>query len=95
MLIAQQWLTTTARQQRPLHQQMAVKPAALRAMVRSEIDLSDREQFCDFLREQTCYDMLPVSYKVIIFDTALLVKKAFFALVQNGARPSCHCRRFH
>ena len=52
---------------------------------RSMVDLADRQQFVDFLQGQTCYDMLPQSYKVIIFDTTLMVNKAFFAMVQNGA----------
>ncbi|KAI8369185.1 nuclear protein snf4 [Choanephora cucurbitarum] len=39
---------------------------------------------CSFLKEHTAYDVLPVSYRVIVFDTRLLVKKALSALVQNG-----------
>lgn len=37
-----------------------------------------------FLKEHTAYDVLPVSYRLIVFDTRLLVKKALAALVQNG-----------
>lgn len=39
---------------------------------------------CSFLKEHTAYDVLPVSYRLIVFDTRLLVKKALNALVQNG-----------
>jgi 5'-AMP-activated protein kinase regulatory gamma subunit len=35
---------------------------------------------------QTCYDIIPKSSKLVIFDTQLAVKKAFFALVYNGVR---------
>lgn len=40
---------------------------------------------CSFLKEHTAYDVLPVSYRLIVFDTRLLVKKALSALVQNGS----------
>ena len=30
--------------------------------------------------------MIPTSAKLVVFDTELLVKKAFFALVYNGVR---------
>lgn len=39
---------------------------------------------CTFLKQHTAYDVLPVSYRLIVFDTRLLVKKALNALVQNG-----------
>ncbi|KAI8976735.1 hypothetical protein BDB01DRAFT_802378 [Pilobolus umbonatus] len=39
---------------------------------------------CSFLKEHTAYDVLPISYRLIVFDTRLLVKKALNALVQNG-----------
>lgn len=34
-----------------------------------------------------CYDLIPISAKLIVFDTQLLVKKAFHALVSNGEFP--------
>ncbi|KAI8374658.1 uncharacterized protein BYT42DRAFT_499348 [Radiomyces spectabilis] len=37
-----------------------------------------------FLKEHTAYDVLPVSYRLVVFDTRLLVKKALESLVQNG-----------
>nr|XP_055072024.1 5'-AMP-activated protein kinase subunit gamma-3b isoform X3 [Misgurnus anguillicaudatus]XP_055072025.1 5'-AMP-activated protein kinase subunit gamma-3b isoform X3 [Misgurnus anguillicaudatus] len=33
-----------------------------------------------------CYDAIPTSSKLVVFDTTLQVKKAFFALVANGVR---------
>uniref|UniRef100_A0A8C6THV1 CBS domain-containing protein n=1 Tax=Neogobius melanostomus TaxID=47308 RepID=A0A8C6THV1_9GOBI len=33
-----------------------------------------------------CYDIVPTSSKLVVFDTTLQVKKAFFALVANGVR---------
>ncbi|KAJ3155571.1 AMP-activated serine/threonine-protein kinase regulatory subunit [Geranomyces variabilis] len=38
------------------------------------------------LQRHTCYDLLPVSYKVIVFDTSLPVKKALAALLQHGVQ---------
>ncbi|KAI9023632.1 hypothetical protein CLU79DRAFT_749439 [Phycomyces nitens] len=37
-----------------------------------------------FLKEHTAYDVLPVSYRLVVFDTSLLVKRALTALMQNG-----------
>lgn len=36
------------------------------------------------LEQYSCYDILPFSFKVIIFDHTLLVKKALAALLQHG-----------
>ncbi|ESO88020.1 hypothetical protein LOTGIDRAFT_193883 [Lottia gigantea] len=38
------------------------------------------------MRAHKCYDLIPTSAKLVIFDTQLNVKKAFFALVYNGVR---------
>lgn len=40
--------------------------------------------FVKFFRFHKCYDLIPTSAKLVVFDTQLLVKKAFFALVYNG-----------
>lgn len=37
---------------------------------------------CSLLETNTCYDALPMSFKVIVFDQTLLVKKALSALLQ-------------
>jgi len=42
--------------------------------------------FVKFFRFHKCYDLIPTSAKLVVFDTELLVKKAFFALVYNGVR---------
>lgn len=39
-----------------------------------------------FLKRHTCYDLIPLSAKLVVFDVTLNVKKAFFALVYNGVR---------
>lgn len=40
--------------------------------------------FVKFFTFHKCYDLIPTSAKLVVFDTHLLVKKAFFALVYNG-----------
>ncbi|XP_026062722.1 5'-AMP-activated protein kinase subunit gamma-1 isoform X1 [Carassius auratus] len=39
-----------------------------------------------FMKSHKCYDLIPTSSKLVVFDTSLQVKKAFFALVANGVR---------
>ena len=41
-----------------------------------------------FLKVRTSYDVLPLSFRLIIFDTTLLVKKSLNILLQNGERPA-------
>jgi len=36
--------------------------------------------------EHTCYDIMPTSCKLVVFDTHLLAKKAFHALIANAVR---------
>ena len=43
--------------------------------------------FANYMKEHDCYALIPTSSKIVIFDTRLPVKKAFFALVANGKRP--------
>ncbi|MCJ1363524.1 AMP-activated serine/threonine-protein kinase regulatory subunit [Acarospora aff. strigata] len=38
----------------------------------------------DFLKVRTSYDVLPLSFRLIVFDTTLLVKKSLSILLQNG-----------
>ncbi|XP_012384158.1 5'-AMP-activated protein kinase subunit gamma-3 isoform X2 [Dasypus novemcinctus] len=42
--------------------------------------------YMHFMQEHTCYDAMATSSKLVIFDTTLEIKKAFFALVANGLR---------
>lgn len=47
---------------------------------------SEHLVFVKFFEHYKCYDLIPISAKLIVFDTQLLVKKAFHALVSNGVR---------
>ncbi|XP_050535965.1 5'-AMP-activated protein kinase subunit gamma-2-like isoform X4 [Daktulosphaira vitifoliae] len=51
-------------------------------------DLAEDESqiFVKFFRFHKSYDLIPTSAKLVVFDTQLIVKKAFFALVYNGVR---------
>lgn len=40
--------------------------------------------YVKFFKFYRCYDIVPVSAKLVVFDTQLAVKKAFFALLSNG-----------
>ncbi|KAF6774009.1 hypothetical protein AHF37_06708 [Paragonimus kellicotti] len=42
--------------------------------------------FFYFFKHHTCYDLLPSSAKLVILDTELRIKKAFYALVFNNVR---------
>ncbi|CAI7994415.1 5'-AMP-activated protein kinase subunit gamma-1 [Geodia barretti] len=45
------------------------------------------EDMCaEWMSANSCYDLIPPSSKIVVFDTRLRVKKAFFALVTNGIR---------
>ncbi|XP_057191794.1 5'-AMP-activated protein kinase subunit gamma-3b isoform X3 [Triplophysa rosa] len=46
----------------------------------------DLDVYAKFFMSHCCYDAIPTSSKLVIFDTTLQVKKAFFALVANGVR---------
>ncbi|KAF2005564.1 CBS-domain-containing protein [Amniculicola lignicola CBS 123094] len=37
-----------------------------------------------FLKVRTSYDVMPLSFRLIVFDTSLLVKKSLNILIQNG-----------
>lgn len=58
-------------------------------MIFSEEDES--QIFVKFFKFHKCYDLIPTSAKLVVFDTQLLVKKAFFALVYNGTYQSAEC----
>ncbi|EFO84372.1 hypothetical protein CRE_19909 [Caenorhabditis remanei] len=38
------------------------------------------------MKAHKCYDLIPTSSKLVVFDTHLPVRKAFYALVYNGVR---------
>ncbi|XP_040559380.1 5'-AMP-activated protein kinase subunit gamma-3 isoform X1 [Gallus gallus] len=46
----------------------------------------DAEVYMHFMRSHCCYDAVPTSCKLVVFDTTLEIKKAFVALVANGVR---------
>ncbi|KIW03541.1 uncharacterized protein PV09_05302 [Verruconis gallopava] len=57
---------------------------------KAPLSVIDREQIEGlrairaFLKVRTSYDVLPLSFRLIVFDTALLVKKSLNILIQNG-----------
>ncbi|XP_070498957.1 uncharacterized protein SNF4Agamma isoform X2 [Chironomus tepperi] len=52
----------------------------------SDLEEDESQIFVKFFRFHKCYDLIPTSAKLVVFDTQLLVKKAFYALVYNGVR---------
>lgn len=46
-----------------------------------------QQRIRDFLKVRTSYDVLPLSFRLIIFDTGLLVKTSLNILIQNGKQP--------
>ncbi|XP_067341656.1 5'-AMP-activated protein kinase subunit gamma-2-like isoform X7 [Channa argus] len=50
------------------------------------VEESERDIYMRFMKCHKCYDIIPTSSKLVVFDTTLQVKKAFFALVANGVR---------
>ncbi|XP_026998262.1 5'-AMP-activated protein kinase subunit gamma-1 isoform X1 [Tachysurus fulvidraco] len=75
----------------PLHFRSTSRPvySSTEGML-EKLDISDGEPSCDiytrFMKCHRCYDLIPTSSKLVVFDTTLQVKKAFFALVANGVR---------
>ncbi|KFQ99549.1 5'-AMP-activated protein kinase subunit gamma-2, partial [Nipponia nippon] len=52
----------------------------------ASLEESESDIYVRFMRSHKCYDIVPTSSKLVVFDTTLQVKKAFFALVANGVR---------
>ncbi|XP_068073202.1 5'-AMP-activated protein kinase subunit gamma-2a isoform X3 [Danio rerio] len=50
------------------------------------VEHSESDIYMRFMKSHKCYDIVPTSSKLVVFDTTLQVKKAFFALVANGVR---------
>ncbi|KAJ3654516.1 hypothetical protein Zmor_013700 [Zophobas morio] len=86
--------TTNAKKKPPLLSPKAFVKRALLPVVDpflEKVNISDLEEdesqiFVKFFKFHKCYDLIPTSAKLVVFDTQLLVKKAFFALVYNGVR---------
>lgn len=51
-----------------------------------EDDGTNALSYARFVKAHSCYDIIPSSSKIVVFDTKLKVKKAFFALVHNNIR---------
>ncbi|KGL94722.1 5'-AMP-activated protein kinase subunit gamma-2, partial [Charadrius vociferus] len=54
--------------------------------ITTALEESESDIYVRFMRSHKCYDIVPTSSKLVVFDTTLQVKKAFFALVANGVR---------
>ncbi|XP_073094289.1 5'-AMP-activated protein kinase subunit gamma-2 isoform X2 [Manis javanica] len=70
---------------------LAAAPGPAEAGMLEKFDLEEEEDsesgvYMRFMRSHKCYDIVPTSSKLVVFDTTLQVKKAFFALVANGVR---------
>ncbi|XP_078408785.1 5'-AMP-activated protein kinase subunit gamma-1-like isoform X3 [Cetorhinus maximus] len=46
----------------------------------------DADIYMNFMKVHQCYDAIPTSSKLVVFDITLQVKKAFLAMVANGVR---------
>lgn len=44
------------------------------------------DDIISFFKCYKCYDLIPTSAKLVVLDTQLLVKRAFFAMVDTGVR---------
>ncbi|KAA0716056.1 5'-AMP-activated protein kinase subunit gamma-1 [Triplophysa tibetana] len=62
------------------------KDALMHMHTKGPLRDSDLDVYAKFFMSHCCYDAIPTSSKLVIFDTTLQVKKAFFALVANGVR---------
>ncbi|XP_019568366.1 5'-AMP-activated protein kinase subunit gamma-2 isoform X2 [Rhinolophus sinicus] len=70
---------------------LAAAPGPAEAGMLEKFELEEEEDsesgvYMRFMRSHKCYDIVPTSSKLVVFDTTLQVKKAFFALVANGVR---------
>ncbi|KAG4303162.1 hypothetical protein PCANB_000458 [Pneumocystis canis] len=49
-----------------------------------KLQMEALESIRRFIRSKTCYDVLPMSFRMIVLDTELLVKKSLTILAQNN-----------
>uniref|UniRef100_A0A671PWE4 5'-AMP-activated protein kinase subunit gamma-2-like n=1 Tax=Sinocyclocheilus anshuiensis TaxID=1608454 RepID=A0A671PWE4_9TELE len=61
-------------------------PARFSQQYEATVEQSESDIYMRFMKSHKCYDIVPTSSKLVVFDTTLQVKKAFFALVANGVR---------
>ncbi|QPG76246.1 AMP-activated serine/threonine-protein kinase regulatory subunit [Brettanomyces nanus] len=75
-------------QEPPLNQRgMIAHPNLLSTLSPDQIRRDQRiglHAIREFLQSKTSFDVLPVSYRVIVFETSLLVKRALNILLQNS-----------
>lgn len=45
---------------------------------------SSQRSIREFLKVRTSYDVLPLSFRLIVLDTSLLIKKSLNILIQNS-----------
>lgn len=62
--------------------QRPIPPTPLSAVDREQME--GLKTIRAFLKVRTSYDVLPLSFRLIILDTSLLVKKSLNILIQNG-----------
>ena len=48
--------------------------------------LGHEDDILNFFKCYKCYDLIPTSAKLVVIDTELVLKKAFFAMVDTGVR---------
>ena len=46
----------------------------------------------NFLKGHNCYDVFPVSFRLIVLDTKLVVKKALHCFLMNGGWKCFECK---
>uniref|UniRef100_A0A671N1K6 5'-AMP-activated protein kinase subunit gamma-2 n=1 Tax=Sinocyclocheilus anshuiensis TaxID=1608454 RepID=A0A671N1K6_9TELE len=68
------------------HSPPAAKPPFHLLVSFTAVEQSESDIYMRFMKSHKCYDIVPTSSKLVVFDTTLQVKKAFFALVANGVR---------
>ncbi|VDN59536.1 unnamed protein product [Dracunculus medinensis] len=67
--------------------QDATQPKSGQLKARSRLQSeSQNAVYALFMKAHKCYDLIPTSSKLVVFDTELPIKKAFFALIYNGVR---------
>ncbi|NWH80086.1 AAKG2 kinase, partial [Piaya cayana] len=71
---------------KPVSKMCPVSTGKCTAPCRTALEESESDIYVRFMRSHKCYDIVPTSSKLVVFDTTLQVKKAFFALVANGVR---------
>ncbi|XP_078535329.1 5'-AMP-activated protein kinase subunit gamma-3 [Lissotriton helveticus] len=65
---------------------LPVDGISMPTITRSADPQREAEVYMEFMAKHSCYDATPTSCKLVVFDTTLQIKKAFFALVANGVR---------